>query len=308
MKLTEVLRENSTDLFRTLVARINEMAPRESSHVRRAPGAEKKGRQADGTRKTVKPFRKYELPNGKSSEEYYKCVTCGECRPVNNFAQDHQEVHKGKKFEVRWYCPLCKTDYAVTHRSYHIMKRHGGVKNGKKRPSRESEEDGEGNQYTSPEHCTVTVPDSVLHSHVPAASCMTQGQVIQMGEEVLYPDMTEGGNGYALPSKRQHLSEEISSPGPSTVPPPFLASLPTNGPSALRSFPVGDAGLQPSKLFGSNGSDSDTMPVGLKSEFKPSLNPGMVCCNGIAHHGGIGTRRTLFPGSEATMEKLIQRR
>jgi len=66
-------------------------------------------------------FRKYVLPKN-SPPEYYQCMDCGERRTENSFQNDH--LHFGKKPKVRWYCPLCMSFFAVTHRSGHIKCKH----------------------------------------------------------------------------------------------------------------------------------------------------------------------------------------
>jgi len=66
-------------------------------------------------------FRKYVLPKD-APPEYYQCMECGEQRAENSFHSDH--VHFGKRPKVRWFCPICKAFFAVTHRSGHIRCRH----------------------------------------------------------------------------------------------------------------------------------------------------------------------------------------
>jgi len=67
-------------------------------------------------------YQKYCLPGVSKKDEYYQCMTCQEKRHSNSFHADH--VHLGEKPKIRWYCPLCKAFYAVTHRSGHIKTRH----------------------------------------------------------------------------------------------------------------------------------------------------------------------------------------
>jgi len=138
LTLARELVARDPNLFRTLVAHVQEMAPREPSPVRRAAGAEQKGVQANGTRKNPTTFHKYTLPGDKGAQEFYECMTCHERRVTNSFHSDHQEKHKGEKFQVRWYCPICDTHFAVTHRGYHIKNRHGSEdeQGGRKRSSR----------------------------------------------------------------------------------------------------------------------------------------------------------------------------
>jgi len=66
-------------------------------------------------------FRKYVLPKD-APPDYYQCMECGEKRRENSFQNDH--VHFGKKRQVRWYCPICNSYFAVTHRSGHIRNKH----------------------------------------------------------------------------------------------------------------------------------------------------------------------------------------
>jgi len=141
----ELLSENS-ELFKTAVAHLQSMVPREPSPVRRAAGAEQKGIQGDRSRRrSTTAFHKYNLPGDMGSKEYYQCMECNERRTTNSFHADHQ--HDGK-YTVRWYCPMCDTLYAVTHRGYHIKYRHGSHskrdksrKNASPSPEELSEED-----------------------------------------------------------------------------------------------------------------------------------------------------------------------
>lgn len=165
LRLSRELLERDPNLFKTAVARVQEMSPREPSPVRRAAGAEQKGVQSNGGRKNATAFHKYVLPGDKSAQEYYMCMTCGERRSTNSFHGDHQEKHKGEKFQVRWFCPMCNTYFAVTHRGYHIKNRHKADGQGKKRRSSgtryddveeeeegvEGEEDYEGSEGYNPD-------------------------------------------------------------------------------------------------------------------------------------------------------------
>jgi len=80
-------------------------------------------------------FRKYVLPKN-SPPEYYQCMDCGEQRSENSFQNDH--LHFGKKPKVRWYCPLCMSFFAVTHRSGHIKCKHAGLETSSSAPSAEA--------------------------------------------------------------------------------------------------------------------------------------------------------------------------
>jgi len=71
-------------------------------------------------------FRKYVLPEETAAKEFYQCRVCKERRPINSFGVDH--VHPDcSKSDIRWYCPLCDTLYAVTHRGYHLKSHHMDV-------------------------------------------------------------------------------------------------------------------------------------------------------------------------------------
>lgn len=68
-------------------------------------------------------FRKYTLPPEYADKEFYQCMVCKERRPTNSFSANH--THDGApKSSVRWYCPVCDSFFAVTHRGYHIKSRH----------------------------------------------------------------------------------------------------------------------------------------------------------------------------------------
>ena len=71
-------------------------------------------------------FRKYTLPPEYADKEFYQCMVCKERRPTNSFSANH--THNGApKSSVRWYCPVCNSFFAVTHRGYHIKSRHSIV-------------------------------------------------------------------------------------------------------------------------------------------------------------------------------------
>ena len=152
LKLSKELANKNANLFKTLVAHLTDMVPRESSPVRRAAGAEQKGVQANGSRKSATTFHKYTLPGDLGTKEYYECMLCHERRITNSFHSDHQEKHPGQKFQVRWYCPACDTHYAVTHRGYHIKNRHrkDEKERGKKRTTRGRPDYGEESDSEDP--------------------------------------------------------------------------------------------------------------------------------------------------------------
>jgi len=135
LKLAKELVSRDANLFKTAVVHIQDLTPREPSPVRRAAGAEQKGIQSNGGRKSSNTFHKYTLPGDKSSQEFYQCMDCGERRTTNSFHGDHQDKHHGQKFQVRWYCPMCNMYFAVTHRGYHIKNRHNGDKGQKRKHS-----------------------------------------------------------------------------------------------------------------------------------------------------------------------------
>jgi len=58
---------------------------------------------------------------------------------VNSFHTDHQ--HGSNKLVVRWYCPMCDTLYAVTHRGYHIKNRHKSTETPEKQSTVKIEQD-----------------------------------------------------------------------------------------------------------------------------------------------------------------------
>jgi len=126
------------ELYKTAVAHLRDSVPREPSPAHRPPGSELKGsKKSDHPRRSTGTFHKYNLPGDAGKKEYYQCMNCGERRVTNSFQADH--VHEGKKLSVRWYCPLCDTLYAVTHRGYHIKNRHKSPAN--KRKSRGSKKE-----------------------------------------------------------------------------------------------------------------------------------------------------------------------
>jgi len=122
LEIGQQLLEKDPELYKTAVAHLHANQPREPSPVRRAAGAEQKGVKGDHGRRSSTAFHKYNLPGDAGMREYYQCMICSERRTTNSFHADHQ--HEGQKLSVRWYCPLCDTLYAVTHRGYHIKNRH----------------------------------------------------------------------------------------------------------------------------------------------------------------------------------------
>ena len=121
LQLAEKLLVANEDLFKTAVAHLTSLLPPKADSAPRSAGAEEKGR-AQRERHKRMSYCKYKLPNGLSLQEYYECTICGERRVANTFYADHQ--HASQRPSVRWYCPQCKELFAVTHRGYHIRKRH----------------------------------------------------------------------------------------------------------------------------------------------------------------------------------------
>jgi len=69
--------------------------------------------------------RKYVLPKDVEDKEFYQCMICKEKRAANSFGK---HTHEGvARPDIRWYCPLCDTFFAVTHRGYHVKSRHPDV-------------------------------------------------------------------------------------------------------------------------------------------------------------------------------------
>jgi len=161
LEIGEKLLHTDSELYKTAVAHLHEHIPREPSPVRRAAGAEQKGVQGDHPRRSSTTFHKYVLPGDAGKREYYQCMVCSERRTTNSFHADHQ--HEGQKLTIRWYCPLCDTLYAVTHRGYHIKNRHksaetrkkssggrGSTKNNSNSSEDYTDDDGEEEEEESP--------------------------------------------------------------------------------------------------------------------------------------------------------------
>jgi len=76
---------------------------------------------------TSKPSnRKYVLPKDMADKEFYQCMVCKERRSVNSFGSAH--THDGaSRPSIRWYCPICDSFFAVTHRGYHVKNVHSDV-------------------------------------------------------------------------------------------------------------------------------------------------------------------------------------
>lgn len=146
---------------------------RSTSHVASSAG-QKRGRcdcdeateEQISCSKPVKkctPFRKYVLPKD-APPEYYQCMDCGERRSENSFQNDH--THFGKRPKVRWYCPLCKTFFAVTHRSGHIKCRHPSSETSSVACSPNNETIPDADVSKSCEHSVVSSPRRIEEERV----------------------------------------------------------------------------------------------------------------------------------------------
>lgn len=71
-------------------------------------------------------FRKYVLPKDVAAKEFYQCMECKERRSSNSFGAAHTHENCARP-NIRWYCPVCDSFYAVTHRGYHINKCHSDL-------------------------------------------------------------------------------------------------------------------------------------------------------------------------------------
>jgi len=99
-----------------------------STHISRSTQVGESGVIAPKEGSLVAPrasFRKYVLPEDVAAKEFYQCMSCKERHATNSFGTAH--VQKCSKPSVRWYCPLCDSFFAVTHRGYHIKSRHSDV-------------------------------------------------------------------------------------------------------------------------------------------------------------------------------------
>jgi len=70
--------------------------------------------------------RKYVLPKEIADKEFYQCMVCKERRATNSFGSSHTHDDSARP-NIRWYCPLCDSFFAVTHRGYHVKSRHSDV-------------------------------------------------------------------------------------------------------------------------------------------------------------------------------------
>jgi len=69
---------------------------------------------------------KYILPKDKAEKEFYQCMVCKERRTRNSFGLAHTHEQSVRP-TIRWYCPICDSFFAVTHRGYHIKNRHSDI-------------------------------------------------------------------------------------------------------------------------------------------------------------------------------------
>jgi len=70
--------------------------------------------------------RKYVLPKDVAEKEFYQCMVCKERRSTNSFGSVHTHDSTTRP-SIRWYCPLCDSFFAVTHRGYHVKSRHSDI-------------------------------------------------------------------------------------------------------------------------------------------------------------------------------------
>jgi len=70
--------------------------------------------------------RKYVFPKDVEEKEFYQCTVCKERRKTNSFGMNHTHSESVKS-SIRWYCPLCDSFFAVTHRGYHVKSRHSDI-------------------------------------------------------------------------------------------------------------------------------------------------------------------------------------
>jgi len=71
--------------------------------------------------------RKYALPKDVAEKEFYQCMVSKERRSINSFVTTHHTHGANERPCIRWYCPLCDSFFAVTHRVYHVKCRHSDV-------------------------------------------------------------------------------------------------------------------------------------------------------------------------------------
>ena len=69
-------------------------------------------------------------PNDGKKEHYF-CKECKTERKSNTFASEGHYHHEGVKPKIRWFCPVCQKDWAVTYRTTHLAHDHGIIKLGK---------------------------------------------------------------------------------------------------------------------------------------------------------------------------------
>jgi len=85
-----------------------------------------KTQDADGSVAPKASNRKYVLPKDVAEKEFYQCMVCKERRATNSFGSSHNH-NESARGGIRWYCPLCDSFFAVTHRGYHVKNRHSDV-------------------------------------------------------------------------------------------------------------------------------------------------------------------------------------
>jgi len=130
--------------------------------------------------KKYTPFRKYVLPKD-APPEYYQCMDCGERRPENSFQNDHS--HFGKRPKVRWYCPLCKNFFAVTHRSGHIKCRHPSSESSSAASSPSNETIPDVDVLKPSEHSVVSSPRRPIEEEEESVVCPARKYVCVPSEQ-----------------------------------------------------------------------------------------------------------------------------
>jgi len=91
------------------------------------PAPQRRSRPVDQSAGGKRTSCKYALPKEVAEKEFYQCMVCKERRTINSFATTHHTHEGNERSCVRWYCPLCDSFFAVTHRVYHVKCRHSDL-------------------------------------------------------------------------------------------------------------------------------------------------------------------------------------
>jgi len=215
-----------------------------------------KDKQANKERSKHVPFRKYVLPKD-APPEYYQCMDCGERRPENSFQNDH--MHLGKKPKVRWYCPLCKCFFAVTHRSGHIKCKH---------PSSEASSPASSPSCPSPDSCATKRYERCESIAVSSASSPREEPALATATKETLVMTTEEGEeeGFGIPVQKRACLPSTSS---YETTPLFSSSEPAVAPVEEGvCAPVVRVPSTPA-MFGTY--TSSTMPSGCSDEVLPAF-------------------------------------